>query len=58
MIVNDLQPLKTLLKFVQLLILVGIVTEVKDSQLLKQLVAVVTEFIVDEKVTPVSDKQF
>jgi hypothetical protein len=56
--VNNQQPLKVLLKDVQPLILVGIVTEVRDSQLRKQIPAVVTEFIVDGKVTIVSDKQF
>lgn len=55
--VNDIQPLNVLVNIVQPLILVGIVTEIKDLQLTKQEVAVVTKFIVDGKVTLVSDKQ-
>jgi hypothetical protein len=56
--VSDQQPLKVLRKVVQPFILVGIVTEDRDSQVLKQLAAVVTKFIVDGKATLVSSKQF
>lgn len=55
--VNETQPAKVLLKDVHALILVGIVTVVKDLQVWKQLAAVVTAFNVDGKVTLVSDAQ-